>query len=127
MTQGWTIKDFLVFILFPIVLLAGGGLFIAWMSPSGVSGRVVSQLSVYAIGAVVVGWAVRRHRGRTRSLDDFLASVPRWGWALFVGAHGAVLGLLLGLAWQVSLMPLMLGLFAAAAVAGAILPVHRHR
>ena len=123
MIKGWTIKDFLVFILLPLVIVLGGGWLIAWMSPAGVGSYVVIQLSLFAVGVLVVGAAVKRQRGRARTLDDFLSSIPRWGWSLGAGVHAAVLGFVLGLALQAPLMPMMLGSFAVAAVAGAVLPI----
>ncbi len=127
MIKGWTIKDFLVFILLPLVIVVGGGWLIAWMSPAGVGSYAVIQLSLFAVGVLVVGAAVKRQRGRARTMDDFLSSIPRWGWSLCAAVHGAVLGFVLGLALQAPLVPMMLGSFAVAAVAGAFLPIYRRR
>lgn len=124
MLSGWTIREVAIHVLAPVSVIVGAGWLVAWLSPVGVTNPTKLQLALLAIGfsAVFVAVRNRRNRQETASIELFLDTVPTWVWIVFAGAHGVVLGTALGLAWQMPLLPLMLGGGAIAAGLGAFLP-----
>ena len=128
MWSGWTVRQFAVYVLPLLVFNTGIYALIGWLSPGGADALDKSHMAMWGGAGGITGVMARYVHVKhppSPELSDFQDTVPRAGWIAFGAFHGVLVGLMLGLAWQLPgflFLLLVLGFGALMAVFGAFLP-----
>lgn len=129
MLERWTTRDFIKFILLPVVVAEVAFGLLLWAAPPHPSGdrMIIMYMVAVLVCGPIAGIAVRRaSRLPRKEANERLYSIPRLYWAIFGGAHGVILGLLLAVPLkQVSPLLLVVGFGGAFAAVGALVALRK--
>ena len=114
MFTGWVVREFMVYIFWPVAVFSGLVVFVSLLSPTGVTVETLWDIVMWGGGLTAMGVGSRWvHRRRTAEGDGVvsmvISSVPVWVWVLFAAGHGVFLGGILALPLEADFTVMMFG------------------